>query len=221
MAFNLSITAASILQEGKKLQIDDASVWADSDLAARNKYGVMLEGEYRMSDVPGEEEVVTFDSYDPITGIQWFADSPENGRYLFTAYAWIQKDEVVPSTDDVHIDPADGLLYQWSGSAWVLIAFNDTSKAKAAYTSTVLDVPLLSYAYAYKNILNLAYIEQVKWDVEHGAEQNKLYYKRTVLDYFSALILSAEYNWTIDLFYHYYQIVTTINKMINSGQLED
>jgi len=178
----------------------------------------MLKGEYRLEDTP---TAVTFTTYDPITAIEWLADSPANGRYSFTAYAFIQKDEEVPSTDDVHIDPADGLLYQWSGAAWVLIAFNATSQAKAAYTSTVLEVPMLAYAYAYKNILNLAYVEQVKWDTEHGAEQNKLYYKRTTLDYFTAMILAAEYNWSISLWYQFYQCTIILNTMINSGKIED
>lgn len=217
MAFNLTITASSILQEGQKLQITENSVWTDSALGARNKYGVLIKGEYRLSDTP---TVVEFDVYDPTINTIFLALSPANGRYSFTAYAFIQKGAAVPAVGDVQLDSADNLLYSWDGTVWTEVPFDSTSQALAAYSSTVLEVPLLSYAYAYRNILNLDYIEQVKYDTEHGAEQNKLYYKRTLLDYFYAMILSAEYNWTIDSYFNFYQLTINLNNMIKSGKIE-
>lgn len=217
MAFNLSIKVEELLQTGGLLKITDESDWSESALTARNLYGVIIQGEYRMSDTP--EEVV-INSYDPITAIEWLAEAPANGRYSFAVFAFIQKDEVVPAVDDVHIDPADGLLYQWDGTDWGQVDLDIDIKSKAAYVSDVLEVPMLSYAYAYKNVLNLDYIKRVKRDTEHGVEQDKRYYSRTTLDYFTALILSAEYNWSIKLWFHFYQLTENLNRIIESGEID-
>ncbi len=215
MAFNLSIQTTAILQSGGKLQINDVSDWTQAD-HLRASYGLLIKGEYRIQEDP---TVVDIDVYDPLIDSVWFANTTIDGRFSFAVYAFIKKGVEVPEVGDVEMDPVDGLLYQWDGAAYTEVQLDDVM-AKASYTSTLLDVPFLAYSYHYKNLINLQYIKNVKNDTDRGTEQNKLYYSRQSLDYFTALILSAEYNWSIDLFNNYYQIVLQLQEIINSGNVE-
>jgi hypothetical protein len=214
MAFELTLVASNTTGDGANLIITDGSDWAQADFP-RTAFGVHVKGEFRILEAPTEVVIAT---YDPLDAVQWTAATPQNGRYSFTAYAFVEKDTEVPAEGDVHIDITDGLLYQWVSAAWVLITLDAAITAgKAYYTSPVLDVPFLAYAYAYKNVLNLKYIKQVKNDISKGTQQNKMYYNRTDLDYFSSIILGAEYNWAIGLYSNYYELVNNINSIISSG----
>ena len=159
-------------------------------------------------------------TYDPLDAVEWTAEIPQDGRYSFSSYAFLEKDTEVPVEGDVHIDIIDGLLYQWVSAAWVYITLEDAVTAgKAYYVGTVNETPILTDAYTYKAQLNLDYIKQVKSDIQGGAQQNKLYYERTDLDFFSSLILGAEYNWSIGLYSNYYEIVMNLNNIIASGTI--
>lgn len=211
------LQADYITNDSGNLVISDISDWS---LAAdtRDKFGLFVLGEYRLSATPSD---VTFAVYAPLIDDSWTATTPANGRYSITGYAFYERDYVVPADEDVQIH-TDGLLYQWDLglTTWNLISLEDAVAAgKAFYTSTVLEVPFLSYAYTYKNKINLDYIKQVKNDIQGGADQNKLYYKRTDLDYFSAMITGTEYNWSIALYSNYYEGVINLNDIINSGQI--
>lgn len=214
--FELVLIASSTTEDGKNVVISDLSDWSISALADRAKYGVFLVGEFRTAETPSSVVLAT---YDALTVTEWTAETPQNGRYSFTAYAFILRDEVVPSEGDIHIH-TDGLLYQYVSAAWVEISLDDAITADGQeYTSGVLEVPFLGYAYSYRNQLNLEYIKQVKKDISNGASQNKLYYKRTDLDYFGSLILGAEYNWAIGLYSNYYEIVANLEAIMESGNI--
>lgn len=214
--FELILKASDTTQDGSSITITDESDWSLAD-ALRDKFGVFIKGTFQVDETPSD---VTITTYDPLVDDSWDASSPSNGRYIFTAYAFIEQNEVVPSEGDVQINATTGELFQWVSAAWVAITLDDAIAAdKAYYTSTPLDVPLLSYAYALRNDLNLEYIKQVKGDIEGGAEQNKLYYKRTDLDYVKALILGAEYNWALGLYSNFYQTVNNLNDIIESKQI--
>lgn len=214
MAFEFKNIAASIANDSANLIIEDASNW-DEEPRPRTSFGVYVEAEYRLSSTPSDVDITT---YDPLTDTSWILDSPANGRYTVNSYAFLQRGVEVPSVNDVEIY-TDGLLYQWDGAAWNAISLEDAVTAeKYVYTHT-LEVPFLAYAYAYKNEINLEYIKQVKSDINNGVQQNKLYYKRTDLDYFSSLITGAEYNWSIALYSNYYEIVINLNNIMDSGQI--
>jgi hypothetical protein len=212
--FELILLASTTSGDGTSLIITDGSDWG---LAAfpRTAFGVHVKGEFRVAAAPTAVSIAT---YDPLDAVTWTASTPVNGRYSFTAYAFLEKDTEAPAEGDVHIDVTDGLLYQWISAAWVSITLDAAIAAGKAYvTSTVLDVPFLAYAYAYKNVLNLEYIKLVKNDISKGAQQNKMYYRRTDLDYFSSVVSGAEYNWALGLYSNYYEIVNNINAIISSG----
>jgi len=214
--FELILLADSITSDGGFFKMTDGSVWANADYA-RNLFGVFLKGEYKIAEEPS---AVTFNTYDPLTDVDWTVVTPDNGRYTFTAYAFVEIDTEVPAEGDVHVHATTGVLYQWVSAAWVEISLDDAIAAeKAYYTSAELDIPFLAYAYTYKNTINLEYIQQVKADIQNGASQNKLYYKRTDLDYVDALITGAEYNWAIGLFSNYYEVVSNLNSIISTGKI--
>lgn len=211
--FELILLANTTTANGESLVLLDGSDWSLAD-ELRTSFGVFVAGKFRVSSTPSE---VSIETYNPLDATLWTATTPENGRYSFTAYAFLEKDVQVPSEGDVQIDTADGLLYQWASAAWVSITLEDAvTQEKWYYKSDVLEAPFLAHAYAYKNVLNLEYIKEVKKDIQNGAQQNKLYYKRTDLDYFSSLILGAEYNWAIGLYSNYYEIVANLNSIICS-----
>jgi hypothetical protein len=216
MAFELLLETGSISNDGAILAINDASVWADSTEGARTSYGVFLEGVYKLSATPAP--VVTAPE-EPLTDVTWNATMIGDGRYTFTAYAFLTQvvaDFNVPTEGDLSVS-ASGGLQQWVSAAWVAVNLVDHLN-DAVYVG-VLEVPYLAYAYAYKNVLNLDYIKQVKGDIAGGAEQNKLYYKRTDLDYFNALIDGAGYNFALGLYTNYYEIVINLNDIRLNQQI--
>lgn len=214
MAFNLSIQATSTIESGKYLRVSDVSDWTLADYL-RDSYGIFLVGKYRITNTP---EDISIKTYDPLTSNYWDANSENDGRYSFTAYAFLKRDVEAPSEGVVHVH-TDGKLYQYQSSSWIEVELNDVL-TEAAYTSTILEVPVLSHAYIFKAGLNLEYIKRVKADVEQGATQDEFYYSRLTLDYFRALIKAAEYNWSLNAYSNYYQIVGTLNAIITNGKIE-
>ena len=215
--FEFLLQTDFITNDSGNLVIKDITDWT-LGVDLRDKFGLFIKGEFRLDATPS---VVVFAIYDPLVDDSWTATTPQDGRYSFTGYAFYERDYVVPADDDVQIH-TDGLLYQWDlgMTQWDLISLDDAVAAgKAFYTSTILEVPFLSYSYTHKNVLNLTYIKQVKNDIQHGAEQNKLYYKRTDLDYFSALITGTEYNWSIALYSNFYEGVKNLTDIITTGQI--
>jgi hypothetical protein len=211
--FEFLLKADSITNESANLNISDISDWSLAD-NPRNSFGVFVLAAYRES---ATEEDATVNQYDPLLDTTYSLQTPEDGRYSIGAVAFYKRDEVVPSIGDVHVY-TDGLLYEWDGAAWNLVNLEDVLD-KAYYTSELLEIPFLAYSYTYKNKLNLDYIRQVKNEIGNGAEQNKLYYKRTNLDYVTALINGAEYNWALSLFGNYYDTVRNLKSIINSEEI--
>ena len=216
MAFALTLLASTTSADGSSIIITDGSDWALADFA-RTAFGVHIVGTFQVDETPS---AVTVSTYDPLDADSWTAETTLDGRYIFTGYAFLEKDTEVPVEGDVHIDITDGLLYQWVSAAWVAITLADAITAvKYYYVSAPLDIPFLAHAYIYRNTLNLEYIKKVKSDIQGGAQQNKLYYRRTDLDYFYSLILGAEYNWAIGLYSNYYEIVNNLTDIIESRQI--
>jgi hypothetical protein len=216
MAFDLLLELRSISSTAESAKITDITTWSEVP-GGRADFGIFLRGLFYLSS---DSDPVTIVAYNPLNITHWTAVTPENGRYQFTSYAFL----IVASTEalvegDVRVD-TEGDLVQWLSSAWVPITLDAAVTAGKAYeTSTPLEIPFLSYAYIYRNKLNLEYVAKVKNDIERGAEQNELYYKRTTLDYFYALILAAEYNWAMALYENYYQATENLNNIINTGNI--
>lgn len=214
MAFEFKTIANSITNDSANLIVVDASNW-DEEPRPRTSFGLFSTAQYRINNTPTTVDITT---YDPLIDDSWIVTTDDNGRYTISTYAFLERGVQAPSVNDVEVY-TDGLLYQWDGAAWTLISLEDAVLAEKYVYSYVLEVPFLAYAYAHKNVLNLDYIKQVKSDINNGVQQNKLYYKRTDLDYFSSLISGAEYNWAIGLYSNYYEIVVNLNNIISSGQI--
>lgn len=215
MAFELKLVAGSITNEGETLIINDNSVWADSAEIARDQYGVLILAEYRIAVTAGTP-VVSSDPL-PLTDITWLLNTIGDGRYTVNSYAFLRVGVgAVPVTGDVRIQ-LDNTLVKYNGATWNVVLLEDEF-TEAVYTGA-LDVPYLADAYIYRNQLNLEYIAEVKGDLAGGADRNKLYYKRTDLDYFSALITGAGYNFALFLFSNYYEIVVNLNDIRLNQQI--
>lgn len=216
MAFKLTISTNSTSSDGNNIILSDSSIWAEADFPRIN-FGVFVLGKYQINETPVE---VIPETYAALTSVEWTAPTIKDGRYLFTAYAFLVEGFGTLSEGDVRINATDGLLYKNVQFVWEPITLEEAIlEEKYHYVSDVLDVPFLAHAYSFRNYLNLEYIKQVKSDVSKGAQQNKLYYQRTTLDYFYALILGAEYNWALGLYSNYYEIVNNLTDIINTKQL--
>jgi hypothetical protein len=214
MAFELLLETGSISNEGANLEVNDASIWADSDEGARGSYGVFVLAQYRISSTP---VAVAVTPVTPLTDVTWGIVTGSDGRYTFNSYAFLTvAATTAPVSGDVAVD-TDDLLKMYNGATWDVVDLADHLD-DAVYVG-VLEVPYLAYAYTYKNQLNLEYIAQVKGDIVNGAEQNKLYYKRTDLDYFAALIDGAGYNWALGLYSNYYAIVNNLDDIRENQQI--
>jgi len=214
MAFELLLATGSISNEGANLAIDDVSVWADSAEGARSSYGVFVTGSYRLS---ATSSPIAVTPEEPTTDVSWSAVTNADGRYTFLGYAFLTVAVTTsPVNGDIAVD-TDDLLKMYNGATWDIVDLADHI-GDAVYSVT-FEVPYLAYAYTYKNQLNLEYIAQVKYDILNGADQNKLYYKRTDLDYFAALIDGAGYNWALGLYSNYYGIVENLDDIRVNKQI--
>jgi hypothetical protein len=213
--FELILLAGSITNSNGNLIITDNSDWADAAPNVRGDYAVFIVGEFRLSSEASSVPVV---EGDPNADTQWVALTPADGRYSFTGYVFENEGVSVPSEGDVTYAAA-GNLQQWTAGEWVEVELADVL-AKAVYTSDVLEVPFLAYAYTEKNKLNLAYIKQVKHDIMHGIQQNKLYYARTDLDYYAAVIHGTEYNWALGLYSNFYEGVVDLTQIRETGIIQ-
>lgn len=213
--FELLLETDNVLTNGA-LTINEASDWTASDKGARNQYGVFLKGDFRIS-ADASNIPLTPDPLTPLTDITWEATMGVDGRYTFTAYAYLTEANVpAPNEGDLSVSAA-GALQQRQSAAWVVVPFEE-HLADAVYTG-VLEIAYLPESYIYKNQLNLEYIQQVKGDIAKGAEQNKLYYKRTDLDYFSSLIDAAGYNHALALWSNYYEIIANLTDIRLNQQI--
>lgn len=215
MAFELTLQATAISADGQSLTVSDVSVWADS-ANPRVDHALLIEGSYKLSATPSD---VAISAYDAATVIDWTALTPQDGRFTFTAYAFFIKGGAhAPISGDVQWDDTAQELQQYNGATWDSVVLADV-KAKAVETSADLEVPGLSQAYIYRNQINLTYVQEVKREIDGGAKQNRLFYKRLDLDYFISLIMSAEYNWSMGLYTEFYSIVTNLNSIVSTGKI--
>ena len=215
MAFKLKLVAGSITNGGETLVINDDSVWADSAEGSRDQYGVLILAEYKIAVTAGAP-VVSSDPL-PLTHITWVLNTIGDGRYTVNSYAFLLVGVgAAPVIGDVRVQ-LDNTLVKYNGATWVVVLL-ENEFTEAAYTG-VLDIPYLANAYIHRNQLNLEYIAEVKGDLAGGADRNKLYYKRTDLDYFSALINGAGYNFALFLFSNYYEIVSNLNDIRTNQQI--
>jgi hypothetical protein len=218
MAFEFKILATAVVPDGTSITISDVSEWAES-ANPRADFALFLKGEFRIAADPTEAEIV---SDDPEIVIDWSALTPADGRYSYTGYGFFIQGTVGqdPIEGDVQYNATEDKLQQYLSAAWVDILLDDAIAAgKQEIITAVLEVPHLTNAYIQRNLMNLEYVKQVKRDLDNGASQNKLYYKRVDMDYFTSLINSAEYSWALTAYSDYYSIVENLTLIIETGEL--
>jgi len=214
----LTIQAKSISADGESLIIEDTTVWA-SEADPRNEHAVLINGIYRLSTETSE--AVGISSYDPVTVEEWTAATPTDGRLTFNAYAYyIKGGSHSPADQDVQYDTSLAELQQYTaaGTSWAKVELVDVLD-KAVLTSATLEVPSLTHAYILRSLRNLEYVVEVKQELAKGAKQNRLFYKRTDMDYIVSLIMAAEYNWALEAYTQFYDIVYNLNNIILTDQI--
>jgi hypothetical protein len=60
----------------------------------------------------------------------------------------------------------------------------------------------------------------VKGELEGGARRNRLFYKRTNVDYLISLIRGAEYKWGLGAYSEFYDIVESLTRIEETGTIE-
>lgn len=215
MAFELILQTKSIAADGKSMIVEDGSDWTQ-DGYGRAEYGLFIKSEFRVSDTPAIIPQIE----DPATATEFTISTTSNGRYTMIMYAFNIKGGAAPVTEGVvHYDIVSGKLQKYTAGQWVDTTL-ENSEEFAAHTSAPLDVPVLTHAYAFFNDENLKYIKAVKKEIDAGAKQNKLFYKRTNVDYLISLIRAAEYKWGLGAYSEYYEIVLSLDNIIATGIIE-
>lgn len=205
--FEIVLKAGNLINTGANLEILEVSDWSQSDLGDRGSYGVILLGEFFSST---EGMPIWVSPTDSLTTTTWILDVENDGRYKATAYVFkTVAASVNPQNGDYALD-VNNILKQYDGAAWVVVVDLEAAYLEALYTGNI-NIPILERAHGYKNLLNLQYIAQVKSDIAKGATQNKMYYKRSDLDYYNALLSGAMYNFAIEAFSNFYEIVVNLN----------
>ena len=204
----------SISSDGATVQILDRTDWGTAPIA-RGDLAIIGKGDF-ISEI-GEKTYVEFIVGDPISDTEFRSNIPQDGHYEFTLYAFDTIEAAAGSYTGgtPYYNVAEGKFYIYTTELEDL----ESPFTEALHSSNVIEVPLLSKAYTYKNKLNLDYVALVQGDLSKGVRQNKMYYSRRDLDYFTALIQGAEYNWALALYSNFYDIVDKLNKITQTGKL--
>lgn len=216
MALTLLLEASNISSDGEFITISDATVYDQVDL--RSDIALYLGCSVNIESVLTHVNPL---SYDPAVATEWTVPTVVDGNYAFKSYAFYTKaGGPTPVSGDVRYDEGNDRLEQYDGSSWVTVSVTEAiTDQKYAAGSVDIYVPVLSKSYIYKNKLNLLYIEESKKIIENGTNHNKLFVKRNSLDYFSALILGAEYNWALALYTNVDKIITNLNNIMATDTL--
>ena len=211
MAFELKLKLETQDLQGHSITVVDDSDWSLLNPEGREDYGVFVDAIYYT--VEGEKRHYVNPGIDPGVDSSWESPVLQDGRFGFTAYAFKSLSLLgSPREGDVAYDPGTKGLVKYTGGAWFITTFYE-SLDKAHITGVMLDLPILMYSENYRNRLNLEYIRIFRDDYINGEKQNKLYYKRSTLDYVNSLIEGAKYSWAIKVFMSYINIVSSLNEM--------
>lgn len=215
---NLIIAVDGISFDGSILNIKDITDYGTLTNTDRSSYGLFFDATFQDS---ADAQQITVTSGSPDVVDEWSVELVNDGRIKAQAFLFpiIGETNIPLAVGDVRMDVSNKNLYEWVNSSWRVTTL-EASKDKSYKTSNLIDIPVLNNAYAHKNTLNLEYIRAIKNEVDNGAEQNKLFYRRTTLDYFVSLIQGAEYNWALSNFANFYEIVNTLNNITVTGKLE-
>jgi hypothetical protein len=219
MAFELKTILVSMDLTSKTYVVQDASVWddpnnqPDPNFPNRSDYGVFLEV---FRDTSADPEYTTSEpnNIDQTVTNEWTVTSERDGKYDNTLYGFLEKTLITtPVEGDVGYNKQDNRLEEFVGGVWVEVELA-LAKDRAKLKGLVVYVPVLMFSENYQNRLNLEYITTFRNDVVNGAKQNKLYYKRSSLDYCTGLIRGAKYAWEIGVASTFINIVESLNTII-------
>ena len=215
MALALKIEATSITADGSLLYIRDDSNWGVEPHDALSLF-IFTRRIYSAT------EFVELPSacISTVLNADWAIDVDTDGRVEVIMYAYTQaiSTNTMPVNGTIKFLTDLNILAEVIAGAWVEITDVVHAIDEAPYVSNELNISVLQRAFKYKNDLNLEYIALVKNDLAHGAVQNELYYKRSELDYVNSLISGAEYNFNLELYTIYYNILNNLDTIRTTGK---
>ena len=225
---DLKIEVQSINSAGTELTIKDVSPWTENPDEGSDDVGVVLFTDNHLTGEPTDIKLVPGASgtVEPT----WIVPISKDGRITVNIWSFDrveysgtpEESTMVPGslTGDLKFAIHDETFREWTGVEWVrveglsVLAYENYTLDKSS-----LEVPVLIEAYKYRNLINLDYIKKVKQEISHGAQQDQLFYLRTEVDYFAALLRSAEYNWALGLYENFSEITENMNSIINTRVL--
>ena len=196
MAFELKLELTSMDISNKVFTLTESSDWATAPPSppTRAEWGIMLEAFQDTKE--GLQPIGFITDGDNLTETtKWLVEARKDGKYLCNAYMFPELAFfTTPVADDIAYDKGTDTLVKYDGTVWSVVELVDV-KDEALHSQKDIDIPVLMYSENYQNRLNLEYISTFRGDVVNGTPQNKLYYKRSALDYCRSLLDGARYAW--------------------------
>lgn len=216
MALELSIQTEKILNVGETVRFVDTSSWSVE--TPRESIAVFVVALFK--DVLGESSI-SVDNTAPTTAVSWDIPTPKDGGITIKTVGFkvlVESVEPIIRTDgEVVWDTGSQTLKKWVTDEWVDTTLEEAIAADVYnYASVLGQIPILFRAYQYRNKINLKYIENFE-SHRFSKQKDNLIALKEPLDYSHALIHGAEYNWSMENYTGYYNIVDTLNKLIESN----
>lgn len=221
MAEQLTLQVEQISQDGSTVKVIDITPWGTTDFPQiRSDYALYLRAEKVLNDSEPQDLITTPNVNDPRTVVSWDVPTMGNGLYKYRSYAYLIVDEsYVAEIDEVVYLSTVQALRRWTGSAWVEIDLEQAINASAIEPG-LMALPFLYLAEVLKNKMNLEYVVEYRRELGGGMHHHELYQKRSSLDYISALIIAAQYNWSLGLDYQFVGLCDLLNDITQTNTVQ-
>jgi hypothetical protein len=209
MAFELILTTTSVSADGNTITVQDNTDWSTD---VRADYGLFLKA---VRTTQSGSTVLDINQKIPESNDSWEIDSSIDGNYEFILYAFKRAENNVPVGFVLYTSNLNSLV-QYDGVTWVEVdLLNVIDKA---FKNKSLKIPVLFKAKAHKTSLVLQYVQVTKTLSNSNRDKNRLFYERTELDHFNALLIATEYSYGLSLFTEFYDIVALLDELRISNE---
>jgi hypothetical protein len=214
MALELNLAASYVNEDGSIITVSDTTNWG---IGVRNNYALFLvpsidtgRGDVNLQVIKEPAEL------SPADVTSWKVPSDVDGKYTFELFAFelfVSETPEIGNEGKIYYNKTEDSFHKWDGVDFTVISFAQAQESILSVPA-ILVIPVLFKARTFKTKLVLKYVKDIKeMDLSHR-DKNRLYYERSELDHFNALLLAAEYSFSISIFTNFYEIIDLLKELI-------
>jgi hypothetical protein len=209
MALEFKIAPSFVTEQGDSITVSDTTDWCDY---TRADFALFLTAEKESSS--GVSVIELPEQIAPSTIESWIIPSATDGKYTFKLYVF-DTASAIPAVGKVIYDKILAIFTKWDGAVWNEILFSEA--VESPHSLEELVIPVLFNSRTYKTSLLLEYVTSITTDDHSHKDKNRLFYERSELDHFNALLIATEYSFGLSLFTTFYDTLKLMKSIIISN----